>query len=78
MRDAEICKDFNQVYTENPALMRIDDSWDGFKWLNVDDRAQSVFAFIRTNGEEFVVCVVNFTPVGKGKLLDRHPAGRNA
>ena len=56
-------KDLNHVYTENPALYEVDDSWDGFKWLNVEDRAQSVFAFIRTNGEEFVVCAVNFTPV---------------
>lgn len=56
-------KELNHIYTGHPALYEIDDSWDGFQWLNVEDREQSVFAFMRTNGEEAVVCVVNFTPV---------------
>lgn len=56
-------KALNHVYTAHPALYEVDDSWDGFQWLNVEDKEQSVFAFMRTNGEEAVVCAVNFTPV---------------
>ena len=56
-------KDLNHIYTAYPALYELDDSWDGFRWLNVDDREQSTFAFMRMSGEEAVVCAVNFTPV---------------
>ena len=43
----------------------IDDGWDGFTWLNVDDAERSAIAFLRTarNGRYVVVCVCNFTPV---------------
>lgn len=56
-------KELNEVYTGNPALYRIDDSWEGFTWLNVDDAERSTFAFMRSVGEERIICVVNFTPV---------------
>lgn len=56
-------KELNEVYTGNPALYRIDDSWEGFTWLNVDDAERSTFAFMRSAGEERIICVVNFTPV---------------
>ena len=56
-------KRLNEVYTGNPALYRIDDSWEGFTWLNVDDAERSTFAFMRSAGEERIICVVNFTPV---------------
>ena len=43
----------------------MDRSWDGFKWLNVDDAGRSSIAFLRSAPEEdsYVVCVSNFTPV---------------
>lgn len=56
-------KELNEVYTGNPALYGIDDSWEGFTWLNVDDAERSTFAFMRSAGEERIICVVNFTPV---------------
>ena len=56
-------KELNEVYTGSPALDRIDDSWEGFTWLNVDDAERSTFAFMRSAGEERIICVVNFTPV---------------
>lgn len=41
----------------------MDDSWDGFSWLNVDDSDRSSVAFMRMSQRSFIVCAVNFTPV---------------
>ena len=58
------CSALNACYHGSRALWDIDDSWDGFTWLNVDDAERSAIAFLRTarNGRR-VVCVCNFTPV---------------
>ena len=56
-------KALNRLYSGEPAMHRIDDSWDGFKWLNVNDRDRSVAAVMRLDGEGgAVACAVNFTP----------------
>ncbi|MCL2324551.1 MAG: 1,4-alpha-glucan branching protein GlgB [Actinomycetia bacterium] len=52
----------NALYCENRALHANDQDWNGFQWLNVDDRANSVFAFRRTDKTSSVVCVYNFSP----------------
>lgn len=61
----DFCRELNRVYTAHPALYRVDDSWDGFKWLNVDDRDRSSIAFLRASGEDgsYLAAVFNFTPV---------------
>ena len=51
----------NRLYCGHSALYARDDGWDGFQWLNVDDRKNSAFAFMRSNGEKRVVCVYNFS-----------------
>ena len=54
----------NRFYTEHNALWSIEDSWEGFQWLNVDDAERSAIAFLRTSrSKRRVVCVCNFTPV---------------
>jgi 1,4-alpha-glucan branching enzyme len=55
-------RDLNRLYQSHAALYGKDDSWDGFQWLNVLDKENSVFAFRRTDGETHLVCVYNFTP----------------
>ncbi|MDR0875737.1 MAG: 1,4-alpha-glucan branching protein GlgB [Clostridiales Family XIII bacterium] len=52
----------NRLYVGHPALYSKDDSWEGFQWLNVCDKENSVFAFRRTDGDRHIVCVYNFTP----------------
>ena len=57
--------DLNNAYRAQPALHRGDcEAW-GFRWLQPDDRDQSVLAFARFGGESDppVVIVANFTPV---------------
>lgn len=54
----------NHLYTAEDALWRCDNSWDGFKWLNVNDRDRSTIAFLRSypGADHGIVCVCNFTP----------------
>ena len=58
-------RDLNLIYGSTPALYRIDDSWDGFVWLNVDDYERSSVAFMRkaSRSRSYIVCALNFTPV---------------
>ena len=52
---------------------------EGFEWLVVDDRANSVFAWLRKSGGDDppVAVVVNFTPVARpGYVLPLPTAGR--
>ena len=61
----EYYKELNKLYTSYPAMYMVDHSWDGFKWLNVDDAGRSSVAFMRMAPEQesYIVCVCNFTPV---------------
>ena len=55
----------NRFYRQHPALYQVEDSWEGFSWLNVEDADHSVISLLRRSaeGEEILVCVFNFTPV---------------
>jgi len=56
-------KALNRLYSSEPAMHSIDDSWDGFKWLSVNDRQRSVVAVMRSDSEgNAIACAVNFTP----------------
>ena len=59
-------KALNAFYTQSPALYEVDDSWDGFMWLNVDDAQKSALCFMRRSAggaAQSCVCAFNFTPV---------------
>ncbi len=61
----------NQLYRNLPALHRIDDSWDGFQWLSVNDSDRSVVAFMRSAGRcDPVAALTNFTshPYGQYRI----------
>ena len=60
----EFVAQLNKFYTSTPALYQQDDSWEGFQWMQVDDAAHSVLAFVRRDakGRE-LLCAFNFTPV---------------
>ncbi|MBL6751373.1 MAG: 1,4-alpha-glucan branching protein GlgB [Nevskia sp.] len=57
--------DLNRLYRSLPALHRGDCDSAGFRWVVVDDRQHSVFAYCRFDdgGAPPVVAVLNFTPV---------------
>ena len=60
-----LVRDLNHLYRDHAALHACDDEPDGFRWLDVEDRAHSVFSFVRfaAPGEPPVVAVCNLTPV---------------
>jgi 1,4-alpha-glucan branching enzyme len=59
-----LIRDLNVFLAAEPGLHARDDSPDGFRWVIGDDRAQSVFAFLRlAEGAAPVLVVSNFTPV---------------
>lgn len=55
--------ELNHFYLEHPPLWQNDNSWDGFRWIDADNRLQSVFSYRRIDreGKELIV-LVNFTP----------------
>ncbi len=54
----------NLFYLKNPELWEIDDGWDGFEWITVDDAEQNTAVFKRKseNGSE-LIAAFNFSPV---------------
>ncbi len=57
-------RDLNHFYLRNTPLWGDDYSWDGFDWIQPDDRDHSILAFRRMDrqGRE-LICILNFTPV---------------
>ena len=61
----EYVKELLHLYNDYPCLHQIDNSWDGFEWLNADDKERSTYSFIRkaSNGKNNLLFVLNMTPV---------------
>ena len=55
--------DLNRLYRNTPALYHYEFDWQGFDWIDCHDADQSVLSYLRQSDNEFVVVVVNFTPV---------------
>ena len=59
-----LVRDLNRLYAAEPSLHATDGDPSGFSWIVGDDRANSVFAFLRTSGTGAPLLVVcNMTPV---------------
>jgi 1,4-alpha-glucan branching enzyme len=56
-------KDLNHLYRTLPPLYRYDFDSEGFEWIDCHDSAQSVISYLRLNDEDFVIIVLNFTPI---------------
>jgi 1,4-alpha-glucan branching enzyme len=71
-------QDLNQAYASEPALYQCDFESSGFHWIDCNDSDNSVVSFIRRgqDPDDFVVSVLNFTPVPReGYLLGVPRAG---
>ena len=51
------------VYRDHSAFWRDDPSWEGFCWVDVADRANSVISYVRRDGDRHAVVVLNLTPM---------------
>lgn len=56
--------ELNNFYLASPELWQNDNSWNGFSWIDPNNRNQSILSYRRIDakGKELVV-VINFTPV---------------
>ena len=62
--------ELNRFYLEHPALWETDGDWEKFRWIDADNREQSIFSYRRADrdGKELVV-LLNFLPVRRENFL---------
>jgi 1,4-alpha-glucan branching enzyme len=58
-----LVRDLNRLYAAEPALHRWEFESKGFEWIDCNDAAQSVLSYLRRDGDDVAVVVLNFTPV---------------
>ena len=56
-------EELGRLYRECSPLWRQDASPDGFQWIDVADRENSVISYFRKDGDRHAVIVLNLTPV---------------
>ncbi len=59
----QLVGDLNRLYRSERSLHRNDFAAVGFEWIDCHDSTQSVLSYVRRDGEEFLIVVLNFTPV---------------
>jgi len=70
-----LVRDLNKLYREKPALHARDCESEGFSWAVVDDKQNSVFAWIRhAPGAPPVAVIANMTPVPRHQYRVPLPA----
>ena len=69
-------RDLNYLYLSHSELWEIDDNWEGFQWVEVDNSDESILAMRRINKRgEALLSVINFTPVEREGHPLTVPAG---
>lgn len=54
----------DEFYLHSPSMWEIDDGWDGFDWISVDDADNNLLVFTRSGKKgDRTVCAFNFSPV---------------
>ena len=58
-------KDLLHLYKRHKALYEMDQSWEGFEWINADDAYRSIYSFMRhsKDSKRNLLFVCNFTPM---------------
>jgi 1,4-alpha-glucan branching enzyme len=70
--------DLNRLYRSEPALYQVDDSTEGFEWVDFRDWERSVIAYLRKAKDpaDHLLIVCNFTPVPRDGYRVGVPAHR--
>lgn len=58
-----LVKDLNRLYRQSSALHAYEFDWQGFAWLDCNDSEQSILSFVRSTDDDFLIVVINCTPV---------------
>ena len=59
----KLVKDLNHFYQKQGALWQRDFDREGFEWVSLSDRVNSVISYLRKGNEGILFCVHNFTPM---------------
>lgn len=54
-----------EIYRKYPCLYEIDNDWNGFEWMNADDKDNSTYSYVRkaSSGRNNLLVVLNMTPM---------------
>jgi 1,4-alpha-glucan branching enzyme len=65
-----------KLYKDYPCLYMTDYNSDGFRWINANDKENSVLSFIRISpvGKKHLLFVLNFTPIERKQFRIGAPA----
>jgi len=66
--------ELSKLYKATPALWRGDPTGEGFEWIDCTDKENTVLSFLRKDGGDYVIVVLNFTPVPRDNYLVGVPA----
>ena len=60
-------RDLLHLYRRRKAFYEQDNTWEGFEWINADDRDRSIYSFVRhaKGGRQNLLFVISFTPVAR-------------
>ena len=60
-------RDLLHLYRRRKAFYEQDNTWEGFEWINADDRDRSIYSFVRhaKGGKQNLLFVIRFTPVAR-------------
>jgi 1,4-alpha-glucan branching enzyme len=66
-------KAINHLYRHSPELYASDATWEGFRWIELDNQDESICAFLRQSGPgkagKPLICAFNCTPVPRDAHL---------
>ena len=59
-------RELNHLYLRSAPLWEVEDGWDGFRWISLDDNTQNIISFLRTDSKgDSIAVICNFAPVGR-------------
>jgi 1,4-alpha-glucan branching enzyme len=67
--------ELSSLYKREPAFWRDDSTWEGFRWVDVADRENSVLSYERKSGDSRAIVVLNFTPLPRERYRIGVPEG---
>ena len=61
-------RDLNEIYAGHPCMWDGDYDSSSFKWIDADNAKESMYSFYREDAKEYLVCILNMTPVAHEKF----------
>jgi 1,4-alpha-glucan branching enzyme len=73
----EYIAELGRLYKDSNALWRGDPGPESFEWIECNDKDNTILSYLRRDGGDFVIVVLNFTPVPRDEYRIGVPiAGR--